>query len=254
MAIFLNTGYTLAVTTTDDQMIDKARAIAEQLHLPFVKTATDLPWVMILSPDHLAMRFPGAKKPFAVNFLEGAYVHRLQQASRNKEPLARAVGLKSDTECQVLDGTAGWGSDAVLLAKLGARVTAIERSPIVAALLADGLRRLNFAPAFSELAIHIEIADTVEYLKTTSTIPDVIYLDPMFPETPNTAQVKKPMQLLQAFVGETLNAEKLVSAALSSGCKRVVVKRPTWAEFLLQKPSFAVPAGMIRFDVYVKTV
>ena len=253
MAIDSNAATTLAVTTNDDAIIDKARAIAEQLHLPFVEDGADLPWALILSTDQLALRFPGAKNPFVVNFLQSSYERRLQQASRNKEPLARAIGLKFGVACHVLDGTAGWGSDAVLLAKLGARVTAIERSPVVAALLADGVRRLKKKACYTTLDIQIEVADTQEYIKKNDIpLPDVIYLDPMFPERPNNAQVKKSMQLLQLLIGTSPDVELLAKTAFTV-CPRLVIKRPEWAQPIMKNPTYSIPAGIVRFDVYIRT-
>jgi 16S rRNA (guanine1516-N2)-methyltransferase len=41
----------------------------------------------------------------------------------------------------VIDGTAGLGKDAFVLAGLGCKVTLVERHPVVVALLADGLAR-----------------------------------------------------------------------------------------------------------------
>jgi 16S rRNA (guanine1516-N2)-methyltransferase len=41
----------------------------------------------------------------------------------------------------VLDATAGLGKDAFVLASLGCQMTLIERQPLIAALLEDGLAR-----------------------------------------------------------------------------------------------------------------
>src|SRR5262245_12957252 len=54
------------------------------------------------------------------------------------QPLGRAVGKTTRT---VLDATAGVGHDAALLACMGYQVLAVERSPIIAALLQDALKR-----------------------------------------------------------------------------------------------------------------
>lgn len=46
----------------------------------------------------------------------------------------------------VLDGTAGLGRDAFVLASLGCKVQMVERHPVVAALLDDGLKRAKSDP------------------------------------------------------------------------------------------------------------
>ena len=46
----------------------------------------------------------------------------------------------------MVDATAGLGRDAFVLASLGCTVTMLERHPVVAALLADGLARAKQDP------------------------------------------------------------------------------------------------------------
>lgn len=213
-------------------------------------------FLLIQEPDSLVLQFPGGKKPFSVDFLKGSFGQRLKRASGSKEPIAKAVGLKRGTAIRILDGTAGWGSDAMLLAVLGAHVTALERSPIVLALLQDGLVRAQ--AVYPRVDIKAIQADTLMYLDDLQTIPDVIYLDPMFPEREDSALVKKPMQLLQTLLGEAEDrdgdAEELVEKALGwlkKGVKRVVDKRPIKAKPLLRAPHHHIEAGIIRFDVYL---
>src|SRR5690606_29220484 len=55
--------------------------------------------------------------------------------------LRRAALVNSKDTVRIVDATAGLGQDAVVLAANGAQVHMLERSPVVAALLEDGLRR-----------------------------------------------------------------------------------------------------------------
>ena len=55
--------------------------------------------------------------------------------------IAKAVGIAQGVRPQVLDATAGLGKDAFVLASLGCQMTLIERQPLIAALLEDGLAR-----------------------------------------------------------------------------------------------------------------
>ena len=50
-----------------------------------------------------------------------------------------AIGRKAKS---VVDATGGLGNDAILLARMGFKVLMIERSPVMSALLEDGLFRL----------------------------------------------------------------------------------------------------------------
>ena len=110
-----------------------------------------------------------------------------------KEPIVKAVGLKGDvlkgaTPWHVVDATPGLGRDAFVLVSVGCKVTMIERSPIVAALLEDGIRRLQqrFPELAERLALqHGNSADVMQYWNGENV--DAIYLDPMFPHKKKSA-------------------------------------------------------------------
>ena len=53
--------------------------------------------------------------------------------------LAQALGRKTRT---VIDATTGWGQDSLHIFRMGYELSCIERSPVMAALLADGFQRL----------------------------------------------------------------------------------------------------------------
>ncbi|MCI0749637.1 MAG: class I SAM-dependent methyltransferase, partial [Nevskiales bacterium] len=111
-------------------------------------------------------------------------------ASGRRQPLARAVGLDRHRDLRILDATAGLGRDGFILAALGARVTMIERHPIVAALLHDARRRALARPETSDAAARTEVVKTEASQYLAQAIPgtfDVIYLDPMFPDRGKTA-------------------------------------------------------------------
>src|SRR5690606_5526316 len=103
---------------------------------------------------------------------------------------------------KILDATAGWGRDSFILASLGFEVTMIERSPIVAVLLKDALKRAANNEACKRM--HLIQDDAVHYLQPLAekNRPDVIYLDPMFPARKKSALVKKEMALLQTLLDE----------------------------------------------------
>ncbi|MCH8921951.1 MAG: class I SAM-dependent methyltransferase, partial [Planctomycetes bacterium] len=102
-------------------------------------------------------------------------------------PLARAIGLHRGVQ-SIVDATAGLGRDAVTLAARGCRVTAIERSGVLAALLRDGLARATAAEKawLRDIAerVTLVVGDARDTLRdmTGTDAPDAVYLDPMYAE------------------------------------------------------------------------
>jgi 16S rRNA (guanine1516-N2)-methyltransferase len=188
------------------------------------------------------------------DFLGGRQGWRLRQARHRREALARACGLGRLARPEIIDATAGLGRDSALLAVLGARVTAIERHPLVAALLRDALARAVGDRALGEHLGRITVveADAVDWLRTRpEACADVVYLDPMFADA-GTAAVTKEMQLLREFLGPSPAPDALLRAARERARLRVVVKRHRHAPALAdQVPSFSLTGRSTRFDVYL---
>ena len=97
----------------------------------------------------------------------------------DRDPFLEAAGLRPGD--QLLDATLGLGADALVAAAAcgpGGRVVALERSPVLAAWVAEGLRRLDVEPAR-----RIEVR-AAEHLEALSALPsgsfDVVAFDPMF--------------------------------------------------------------------------
>lgn len=194
------------------------------------------------------------KERLRVDFLAGRVGYRLGTRGHAREALLRAIGPVK-ARPHVLDATAGLGRETMLLACAGFRVTACERAPILAALLEDGLRRAAEGDATLGGIIRERISfhhgDACACLGTMPTVPDVVYLDPMFPPRRKSALVKKEMRLVRLAVGEGAeDAARIVEAARTAGVGRVVVKRPPDAPPLVEAPSHALHERTIRFDVY----
>ena len=125
--------------------------------------------------------------------------------------IAKAVGLSGKFCPKVLDVTAGLGADAFVLASLGCQMQLIERNPIVYCLLKDGLERAillsNEDPSLLEVINRMALINTesANYLSSIENEdrPDIIYVDPMFPERKKSAQVKKEMQALHQIAAVT---------------------------------------------------
>ncbi len=244
----------IALSYTDTELKSAANQLAKQLNLDIASDAvSDYDLLLQLTPEHLALYTQGDKAlgPISVDFNSAKLNARLQQADIRKQPLIKAIGIKHQTVLQVLDATAGFGRDAYLLAQLGCQVTMLERHPIMAALLADGLQRMQ-----ADIALQLVPSDARAYMQTlpAAHAPDVVYLDPMFPKRPKSALVKKDMQVLQKLLGVDEDLADLLAAAKACAKQRVVVKRPQWAEPIVQEvPDFCIKSKKHRYDVFLKT-
>ncbi|WP_158768418.1 class I SAM-dependent methyltransferase [Paraglaciecola sp. L1A13] len=238
-------------------LIDRARNTAQQWRLVFAENVSQ-GLVLMQSEAHLALKQLNEPKvgEVLVDFASDALTFRRLHGGGKKEAIAKAVGLKGQTELSVLDATAGLGRDAFVLASLGCCVDMIERSPVVSALLADGLMRAQHSDSLASwlpnrMVLHHGIA--VDLMGNWShSVPDVVYLDPMFPHRKKSAAVKKEMRLFQQLLGPDEDADVLLAPALALAKKRVVVKRPAGAPFLAgQKPQIEMQGKANRFDVYL---
>lgn len=191
-----------------------------------------------------------------VDFVGGAVGHRRRFGGGKGQSIAKAVGMNKGLVPSVLDGTAGLGRDAFVLASLGCKVTMFERHPVVAALLEDGLNR---AKQDAEIGAWVSERMSVAHTSSIDSLaeyqgeqPEVVYLDPMFPHKKKSALVKKEMRVFQSLVGADMDADALLAPALELAQKRVVVKRPDYAPPLAdKKPSTSIKTKKNRFDVYV---
>ena len=201
----------------------------------------------------LGPQAPGAVR---VDFVEGAVAHRRLFGGGTGQMIAKAVGVQPGVRPQVLDATAGLGRDAFVLASLGCTMTLIERQPLIAALLEDGLARARQSTEVAPIAAQMRLlqGNAMELLSAWSDeAPQVIYLDPMFPHRDKSALVKKEMRLFRPLVGDDLDAPALLAAALALASHRVVVKRPRKAPCIEgAKPSYVLEGKSSRYDIYAK--
>lgn len=237
----------------------EAESLAAELGLPLATGPEDAPLHLNVTAEGLTLSLTGpeAPGPIRVDFTAGRLGYRQARVSARGEPLARAVGLRGDERPSVVDATAGLGRDAFVLATLGCKVTLVEREPVIAALLKDGLVRAAREPALADTVarMHCVQGNARDYLAGLDEAgrPDVVYLDPMYPHRDKSALVKKEMRVFRALVGDDADAPEILAAALAVARRRVVVKRPVRAEPLGgRKPGHSIPGKTTRFDVYVK--
>ena len=201
---------------------------------------------------------------------------RVVSAGRKSELLLQAAKITADRT--VIDATAGFGHDSLILASTGAQVIMLEHQPLMALLLLAEQQRMSTLPNWQKLMRRLQIINTdalsyfesIDFTDSSNGLTanshqtiDVVYLDPMFPEdsyqdskTGKGAKVGKHMQALHQLARPpTLeeesqllqSAQAIVSQNASQG--RVVVKRPQLAPLLAhQQPSESWHNEAIRFD------
>lgn len=233
----------------------EAKHLALELDLSLLEKPPFPPYLLVVTDQRLELRQiqPPGPGPVSVDFLAAGITYRRRHSMVKNEAIARAMGLKK-IRPTVLDGTAGLGKDSFILAALGCQVQLYERSPIISALLADGLRRAredkDIRPIINRM--NMTKTDSKRVIPVATILrPDVIYLDPMYPHRPKSGLVKKEMRYLRAIVGDDPDSDKLLPWALNLAAKRVVVKRPNYAKHLGPPPSLTVKSKKNRFDVYL---
>jgi 16S rRNA (guanine1516-N2)-methyltransferase len=216
-----------------DEPLDESLEAAGGPELLLVRTAT-----------RLELRETGARAagPLAVEFLPG----------RGSNLLRRAALAGGGEQPRVIDATAGLGQDAFALAEWGCRVDLIERSPVVAALLEDGIARALEQPETAAAArrMSLHLGDAVDLLPRLAGAA-VVYLDPMYPRSGREGRKAKGMRMLRQLLGDDPDSGALLDAAQRAARRRVVVKRPLRAPPLAGgRPSGSLTGTTVRYDLY----
>lgn len=180
---------------------------------------------------------------------------RLKQSNLEHEMLVKAARIKGHTgELTIIDATAGFGEDSILLAGAGFNVIMYEYDSVIALLLEDAMKRAEDIPELRDAIgrMHLIKSSSIEAMKNLDYKPDVVYLDPMFPERSKSALIKKKFQLLQCLECPCTDEEELLDAAFAAGPKKIVIKRPLKGEILAgKKPSYSLSGKAIRYDCHV---
>lgn len=213
-----------------------------------------------VSPGELCLRI-GGQGAWLVRdgwVLQGDFtksLSRLTPNNLNHELLVRAARQKgSQGFHSAVDATAGLGDDAFLLAAAGFHVQMYERNPVIALLLHDALRRGAEHPELAPIVGRMELrmGDSVIRLPQLTPPPDVVVLDPMFPDKQKTGLTKKKLQILQQLEQPCLEEAALLNAALACRPRKIVVKRPLKGPYLAgRKPSYTLKGKTIRYDCIV---
>lgn len=240
--------------------------LANSLNLPVRSSLTnDCSGYLFFDGPVLSLRYrkdlTGKFHNLSVNFNEGKNSYRLVKNRTIKQPMAKAVGIKAGFRPTILDVTAGLGQDSFVFASLDCQVTMVERSPILHALLRDGVNRALNNPITEQIIKdHLQLLhnDSIDLLSQQKLSAHTVYLDPMYPGSDKSALNKIEMRIIRQLVGDDTDSAKLLALACKCATGRVVVKRPKRAEPIMFKrsPSYAVDMKNSRFDIYLtqKTV
>lgn len=255
----MNNLFSVAVTSNEIPLLATAKELAKKNLLPFIDYLKKENFDYVLTLRSSGLFLEDVKKKlgsFKIDFLNGKLAYRLQHLKNQKQLLARAIGLKTNFKPTVLDATAGLGSDSFILSQLGCSTLLLERSPVIFLLLRDGLERALNHPNFLSLSIKIINIDSLIYFKEIilgiQNLPEIIYLDPMYPHSNKSALVKKEMRFLRQLVGDDNDAPKLLKLALTCAKQRVIVKRPRISNHLAElKPHYSLFGKQHRLDVYL---
>ncbi len=254
----------------------RARALAEELCLPLEADSREASGVLDVCRDMLSISLKGDRPGDHTLQLDWGRLDIASQAGGSRrQPLLKAV-LARKRSCSgtvILDCTAGLGRDAWILAALGCAVIAVERNPLLYALLRDGVARAGIhrpAAARRMRLCHAEAREVLSALTPQEKYsagcapsgllprPDTVYLDPMFPGhgRRKTAE-KKSMRLLRTLLADTRDeSEALLNPALRVAKSRVVLKRPEKAPVLMSgkaRPSHQIRGRGMRYDIYLST-
>lgn len=251
----------LVSCTSSEKLLKKAQELAKQLNGVFSEAIhPNTPSYLFFDHDGLSFyTILQNKKPHRlhVDFITGKSGYRLAKNLTIKQPLAKAVGIRPGFRPDIMDVTGGLGQDSFVLASLGSTITIVERSPIIHALLQDGIVRALENPRTKPIIQRfskIICQDSIQYLSHyNAPKPHTIYMDPMYPHSDKSALNKIEMRMIRSQVGDDMDSANLLEHALNVATNRVVVKRPKRAEPIDSKTKITSCIEMknSRFDLYI---
>jgi 16S rRNA (guanine1516-N2)-methyltransferase len=193
----------IAITTSfssDDEVVSRAVRTADDLTCPYferselslaeVRSATGKSYLMVFTSTEVRFVTPEETFWFHPN-MASARIEAIRRGDSDR--YAEYLGLKSGD--RVLDGTCGLGADAIVASHLvgpTGSVRAIEKSPVLGALVREGMKIYAHRTAEVEDAmrrVEVVTADAMAYLSTQEAHSwDVVYFDPMFEGTLRKSQ------------------------------------------------------------------
>ncbi len=247
----------LAVLCQQHDKLASCQALADRLQVPVYQTVSaDIPELFFLGWRDGCLKLidrEQLKKGGLTVDIDPRYGEQRSWPAPKQGALAQAIGRKTKT---VIDATMGWGQDGLHIFRMGYSLRCIERSPVMAELLNDALKRLSELDWMIKLQLtppELLYGNATDVLPAINERPECIYIDPMFPaKRKKSALAKKSMTVLRELLGNDEDKEQLFASAFQVATKRVVVKSPDYAEPLAGGPTESYRGKLLRYDVYLK--
>ena len=143
----------------------------------------------------------------------------------------------------ILDCTAGFGRDGVLLSKLGHDVTMIEKNPILILMLNNYLSREK------DIRARLLYGDSLSYIRIAKKEFDYIYIDFMF-EKKNNAKPSKYDLFLRSINYNENNKLDFIKEMINYCNKRIIVKEPIKSQSKIINYDFEIKTKLIRYKIF----
>ena len=235
------------IICASDELLSEAQALAARLGLPLTDGQSGL--CLSLGRDGLSLL--EGRVSVRVDFSE--YAKRVRPSNLAGELLIKAAKPGGKDGLYAVDATAGFGEDSFLLAAAGFEVIMFERNPVTAALLEDGLTRGKSDPGIAHILARMTLVkgDAIDLLPRLEKRPDLVLLDPMFPQRKKGSAPKKKAQMLEKLEPPCTDGERLLAAAFASGAEKIIIKRPRTGETLGgRKPDYSITGDAVRYDCF----
>lgn len=190
-------------------------------------------------------------EPLTLSFTSQKSLHLINH--QKKQPLLKAINIKKNTtrETTIVDLTAGFGKDSLILSTLNRPLISIEKNTITAAVLktlVEQYKQIN-----PQCQWEVICACSTKWLNQQQANLTHLYLDPFFAKK-TTALPKKDMQWLHYLntYEQPSNENELFITAHGKSKDRVVVKRDKKAAFIADKKpnQGSIMQKTSRFDCY----
>ncbi|HHT7827289.1 TPA: class I SAM-dependent methyltransferase [Streptococcus suis] len=217
----------MIVTTSlgmDEGLVYRARRIASELGIEYKerkkqsvgKMLGTYEAVLVLYKDKLILEQRGGQVLF---FHPDTAMLRIKSG---RDPLLELLGKEKQS---IIDCTMGLGSDSIVLASAGHRVTALESSKLVHFIVSRGLQ--DFDSGLQEVnramkSIQTILTDSLTYLKgQKDKSVDVIYLDPMFSQEITESD---NLDGLKPFANYSALSEEFLVEAKRVARRKIIIK------------------------------
>ncbi len=207
-------------------------------------------------PYVLSNKVDGQFISMSIDFNSNKTLHRLKTINQ-REPLVKAIRNIEKTQT-IFDLTAGLGGDSLVMVNRGFKVVAIEKNSMLWSLLS--LAHENWENFGLKERLSFYHGDSLELLRKPELFSrlqieeslDVVYLDPMFPESKKTALPNKEMQILRSILGhQGDDVEELLELSVKLAKNRVLVKRPIKSPPIKARPDSVFEGKSFRIDMYL---